>query len=1287
MKLREIIQSLYMDTNESLHLYHLTLKKQTNYIHSCIGHFVNFKPHHLNLLQKTETKKRKKRELQLCLATETHIELYDLEEGTFEFVTSVQIFSSILCMDKLFMNDSTYLVLVTDSGNLTICEFYIDSKRVKLKTLFNEPFSRSGIRRLSPQAHLQVDILGRCIFLSALEKNKICYLTDKKVDQINISSPLEASKFNYITIQTVACDVGYDNPCFASLEIDLSDKCYYLNFYILDLGLNNIVRGSEYLIDDKSVNFILSIPNLEPYGIRTKKYMDSQYSRYNDDINCFVLCGFDNYLSLRDLHGYYNLSVQIPTREGQSNTCITSGTFHKLKNDFFVLLQSNYGDLYKLKILPNFVENNEPVMNIIYFDTIPQAESIHILRNGYMFSNSEIGNNYLYQFESLGEENNTDKILTSYQPGKRLLFEPFSKLQNLSIADQMVNLNPIISSQVTEATPLNLLIKSRYKVKYLTTGIKFQDLISSPLPSVPSGIWTIKFPCDKYHRLIFMSILDNTTILEITDGTVEEIELKNDIFILSGDKTLFVGTMGNSSIIQVCQNLMTQVSYHNDKYESRIHWYPPAGVKIIGACCTRSQLVLSLSNKEIVYFEIELNDYKDSLNELQSHIELDSKILSVSMVSSAFRSDMLVVASQDSSVKVFSLKKNDKEHFLEVMSMQVLMSPASSLQLIEVNSEIHLHIGLISGIYIRSKISKHDYQLFDIRNKYLGNKSIYISVLPSVVPYIREEYEEDKEVVEVDIEQGHEIPCAIIYSNKTWISYDLDSCMFIQPLRISGNENFKTGADFKTSEIATNGLCSITSSGSLIIGKIEQLSTRRQWFNMKNIIPLSEKEGDGESDEEITKFDEDDKNFTGRKIITDLDDPKLCYNIENHCTEKFFRISIIKNGIIYTLEPNGSYYAIVNDSIYLAATIAKFNKDTRYLCISTTDGLIKTFEIRYLKSPSELTFQVIYLHETKIVDTVYDMIAFGDKLLVPIYNSLVLYGLGKKQLLKKSITKTLPSITKIVALDRWKSERIAIGDIKESVILYQFRNDTNQFIQVADDITKRHVTVIKFIDECSIIGGDKFGNIWVLRLDQKYDRIVREEFHEFLTMVDNKNKNIPNIMECPFKLTLLNHFYLNDIPTSFNIVPMVQMSDRTSIIYTGLQGSVGSLVPLMTNREVLFFQKLEKILGEADYRFYLNIEKQAQKDEDNQDSNDLQFNKINKLKHNNNPEGSYSIVGRDHRTYRGYYSPIKHVIDGDLCELFLLLYPSEQEFLANQIGKYTSQEIKKYINELHLNCM
>lgn len=58
---------------------------------------------------------------------------------------------------------------------------------------------------------------------------------------------------------------------------------------------------------------------------------------------------------------------------------------HKLKkNNFFILLQSSLGDLFKLTV--DYDEDKERIVNIVvnFFDTIPVSTNISILKSGFL---------------------------------------------------------------------------------------------------------------------------------------------------------------------------------------------------------------------------------------------------------------------------------------------------------------------------------------------------------------------------------------------------------------------------------------------------------------------------------------------------------------------------------------------------------------------------------------------------------------------------------------------------------------------------------------------------------------------------------------------------------------------------------------------------------------------------------------------------------------------------------------------------------------------------------------
>ena len=54
-----------------------------------------------------------------------------------------------------------------------------------------------------------------------------------------------------------------------------------------------------------------------------------------------------------------------------------------------------------------------------------------------------------------------------------------------------------------------------------------------------------------------------------------------------------------------------------------------------------------------------------------------------------------------------------------------------------------------------------------------------------------------------------------------------------------------------------------------------------------------------------------------------------------------------------------------------------------------------------------------------------------------------------------------------------------------------------------------------------------------------------------------------------------------------------------------------------------------------------------------------------------------SLVGRDHLAWRGYYVPVKAVVDGDLCESFAKLPANKQSMIAGELDRTVGEVLKK----------
>jgi splicing factor 3B subunit 3 len=310
------------------------------------------------------------------------------------------------------------------------------------------------VRRVVPGQYLAADPRGRACLIASLEKNKLVYVLNRNAQaELTISSPLEAHKHGVLVLSLVALDVGYANPVFAALEIDYSEADQdasgqareeaetQLVYYELDLGLNHVVRKWSDTVDP-TASMLFQVPG------------------GNDGPSGVLVCGEE---SVTYRHSNQeSFRVPIPRRRGatedpQRKRTIVSGVMHKLKGSagaFFFLLQSEDGDLFKVTL--DMVEDNDgnPTgevkrLKIKYFDTIPVASSLCILKSGFLFSAGEFGNHHFYQFEKLGDDDEEEEYISDDFPtDARTAYSPVyfcpRPLENLVLVESIDSMYPLV---------------------------------------------------------------------------------------------------------------------------------------------------------------------------------------------------------------------------------------------------------------------------------------------------------------------------------------------------------------------------------------------------------------------------------------------------------------------------------------------------------------------------------------------------------------------------------------------------------------------------------------------------------------------------------------------------------------------------------------------------------------------------------------------------------------------------------------------------------------------------
>lgn len=627
-----------------------------------------------------------------------------------------------------------YVILATDSGRIAVIEYQPAQNR--FSRLHLETYGKSGVRRVIPGEYLACDPKGRACLIASIEKNKLVYVLNRNAQaELTISSPLEAHKPGVVVLAMVALDVGYANPVFAALEMDYSEVDQdatgqateevetQLVYYELDLGLNHVVRKWSDPVDP-TASLLFQVPG------------------GNDGPSGVLVCGEENITYRHSNQEAFR--VPVPRRRGATEDpsrkrTIVAGVMHKLKGNagaFFFLLQTEDGDLFRLTI--DMVEDEEGNvtgevrrLKIKYFDTVPTAASLCILKSGFLYVASQFGNYSFYQFERLGDDDEELEFSSDDFPADaRVAYEPVyfrpRPAENLALVDTMSAMNPLLDCKVAnltgeDAPQIYTICGSgpRSTFRTLKHGLEVNEIVESELPGIPSAVWTLKLNrSEQFDAYIVLSFTNGTLVLSIGE-TVEEV---SDTGFLNSVPTLAAQLLGEDGLIQVHPKGIRHI--RNGQVNE---WAAPQHRSIVAASTNSSQVAIALSSGELVYFEM---DNDGSLAEFEEKKEMSGTVtcLSLGDVPEGRRgSSYLAVGCDDCTVRIISLSP---ESTLENKSVQALTAAPTSLAIIAMDdsssggSTLFLHIGLHSGVYLRTVLDEVTGELTDTRQKFLGPKAV-----------------------------------------------------------------------------------------------------------------------------------------------------------------------------------------------------------------------------------------------------------------------------------------------------------------------------------------------------------------------------------------------------------------------------------------------------------------------------------------------------------------------------------------------------------------------------------
>ena len=967
------------------------------------------------------------------------------------------------------------MVIGSDSGKISIVEF--DPKTNDWKLLHCEAFGKTGCRRIVPGQYVAADPKGRALLIAAVEKQKFVYVMNSVNNKLTISSPLEAHKAETILFSVVGVDVGHDNPTFAMIELEytdadqdptgeaLSEVEKKLSFYELDLGLNHVVRKWSEPIS-RTANFLLAVPggDVWPSGV--------------------LICG-ENWVSYKN-QGHVEVRTALPRRHNlpiERGVLITTGTVHKQKDLFFFILQSEYGDLYKVTF--EFSPTDTKVVSnvvITVFDTIQPANSLCITKTGLLYVASEFSNHSLFQFQGIGDPNavKSERIADddlndelgddSYSAARVApLFKASSKLQNLLLTDDINSLAPITDMMVedmlgSESKQIYTLCGRGHhsSLRILKYGIAITEMAVSDLPGRPIAVWTVKKDHqDLYDQYIVVSFSNATLVLSIGD-TVEEV---TDSGFLASAATLQVSLLSDNSMVQVHANGIRHI--RPDK--RLVEWKTPSKRQILLATANSRQIAIALSGGEIMYFEV---DDAGNLNEIGS-VDLGKEVSSLdigTVPEGRSRSMFLAVGCWDDTVQLLTL---DPNNLLGKESAIPVDGRATSLCLVEMHrtdasttssaggaaakqsssssssSSLYLNIGLEKGVLIRIAVDSITGDFSDARQKFLGPKAV--------------------KLCRVTVQGSHAV---MALNTRPWLMYNYQNRYHQDPLSYEALEHV---SDF-SSEACPSGIVAIVGS-TLRIVSIDNLGimynqstvplryTPRKMCRLPTTTDLVIIESDhnefnvAEKESLVGQFDVNEFADSAADLIMNEEEEEEGTTLPlrgpipgaDGKWASCIRVLDALSGVTKCIQELSS-----NEAAFSVCTckFAQHSEETFLIVGSCKDLTLhpKRVSASYVSVYRLLGDTLQLLHRTDVEDIPMCLMEFQGRLVVGIGRCLRMYDLGKRKLLKKCEIRTLP--TSIVRM-QCQGDRIFLGDMMESVLFVKYRRQENIFVVFADDTSPR----------------------------------------------------------------------------------------------------------------------------------------------------------------------------------------------------------------------------------------
>lgn len=1202
-------------------------------------------------------------------------------------------------------------------------------------------FGKSACRRDTPGQYCAADPAGRAVLVAAVEKRKLVYVLNRDAaGQPVIASPLEAHRPRSIVFAVAGLDNGRGNPVFAVLELQYPDygemdpddiphlppPTKQLAYYELDLGLNHVSRRWAAATHRTAACLAAQPGGADGPGgvlVGSEDYIEYLHETLSKNSNNKSTTAD----STTTLQG--RIVCCIPRRKlhpADKGILVTHITVHRQKRSkFFCLAQTELGDVYKITVVTDPADKTQVTgLKVALLDTLPTANALNVSDLGMLFCAAEFGDHQLYQFLGidLPDAPTSDSQDLVHAFGKQTAevtadaesylaagtaaqvapaFHPttLKNLRKIYTADNPSPTTGILVGELAgnEVSPQIYTLTGRgphSALRILRHGASVTELAVSELPGVPGGIFTVADnssssalsssssspPNNKY---IVVSFADATLVLSVGDS-VEEVGDKESGF-LTNSPTLACSALAGTdgAIVQVHPAGVRQIQNNGQV----LQWHCPGLKRIECASANESQVLVAFAGGEVRYFEVD--PMNGNLIEKEAH-DMGADVCSLdvgTITKGRSRSLFAAVGCRDQTVRIVSLEPGS---FLTQKSSTALKSRPHSLALQMMTSssssssdgagaaggvdDLTLMIGLDDGSSLRASIDPVTGSIgTSPTRRFLGARPVSMSkitlegqpaaLMLSSRPWIsRRDSTSGKHVMAplsfAPLDHGCPFRSEAVREGVIATAGKTLRILSVDAAGMSGGDDEafntnKVGLTYTPRQMTLISTASAAGTGgdarkvALVVVEsdyneygLEEKKAMGFDATGEGLVTKKVKAEDDAMDMDEGSDDEGDKNKEDEKKDdgSDDEDPE-----EKEATRTPIRGPVPPGpghwgSCVRLLDPSNNCDVLDcvemgrNEAALCCASVRFHSKGGEpLLAVGTVTGM-KMHPLKQSASHIVLyrivngnRFQL--LHRTQVDDgPVLSMAHFQGRLLVGVGKSLRLYEMGKRQLLRKCELRGLPTFVKTI---QTVGDRAFVGDMMQSVQIVRYDASYNKLVLIANDASPRPIVCQELLDWNTVAVGDKFGNVSILRLPRGADVGAIDLTGQRALWDSSRDDTMP-------KMELLCQYCIGEIVTSMTRSSLVA-GGLESLIYVTVSGRIGALVPFTSRDQVEFYCELESALRTDAPR----------------------------------------PTGRDPRSYRSYYAPVMHVVDGDLCDAFNSLTHEEQTSIAERLELSVGEVMKK----------